>query len=50
MKNNIVFIAYYLYALFLIGGFFWAVIYKDLSAWWTILLVILLNLTPYENN
>ena len=46
MKNNIVFIVYYIYALLLVFGFMWAVIYKDLSAWWVILLVVLLNISP----
>jgi hypothetical protein len=42
----LVFVAYYIYALTLIGGFMWAIIYKDMSAWWVILLLLLLNITP----
>jgi len=42
----LVFVAYYLYALCLVVGFMWAIIYKDISAWWVILLIVLLNIAP----
>jgi len=50
MKHNIVFIAYYIYALLLVFGFMWAVIYENLSGWWVILLLALLNITPYAKD
>jgi hypothetical protein len=42
----LVFVVYYIYALTLVAGFMWAVMYRDLSAWWVILLICLLNITP----
>jgi hypothetical protein len=45
-KNYLVFIVYYIYALILIVGFMWAVIYKGLSGWWIILLLMLVNISP----
>ena len=43
MRNNIIFICYLIYALILITGFMWAIIYKDLSEWWILLLLCLLS-------
>lgn len=50
MKNNIIFICYLIYALILIAGFMWAIIYKDLSAWWVLLLLCLLSVKIKTKN
>lgn len=50
MKNNIIFIGYLIYALILIIGFMWAILYKDLSAWWALLLLFLLDVKIKTKN
>lgn len=50
MSNNWVFIAYYIFAVFVVGLFSYAVFWLDKSAWWFVMVLILLNISPTVKN
>ena len=50
MSNNWVFIAYYIFAVFVVGLFSYAVFWLDKSGWWFLIALILLNISPTIKN
>ena len=50
MSNYWVFIAYYIFAVFVVGLFSYAVFWLDKSGWWFLMALILLNISPTIKN
>lgn len=46
MKNNTVFVSYYIYCIVIIGVFSYAVFILNRSGWWFALALILLSISP----
>ena len=46
MDKNWIYVAYYVYAIFIICLFSYAVFWLDKSGWWFLLAVVLLDIQP----
>ena len=50
MNSNWVYVAYYIYAIFVVCLFSYVVFWKDFNGWWFLMALILLNISPTITN
>ena len=50
MKNSLIFVAYYIYAIFVVTGSCYLVFWKGISEWYFLVSLLLLEKSPITRN